>query len=1109
MTYISGHISVVLEFFRRIFFEVVLLCLCLPVLSNNIKIDGKAKILEFVGADTAVVEFTVSWENSWRDAYNWDAAWVFLKYRKRGEAEAWQHAYLASSGHQVVGNGMELATGETGAATPKVMGVFLTRSQGSEGNVNARLRIKWPVKSNAGLPLSAADFGKALDSIYVSAYAVEMVYVPNGAYYLGDQSLANSFKTLNRRIIPPEADLIGTGDFTYSGSPYPYYTPAEGAANRVNDAVWHSPYTHIFHITTGTHGDAALNNVSWTVDFKTTKTIRTFGVSGSTHGADYGPIARWHLLGSNDQAVWDTLWSGGREHYIIDPVSYPVQHALRVKAPGAYRYYRLFFPKVGGTGILLANAAMSEKDLFPDATDARLVENEDKIVQGKGVGQLYTDDGTAFTGEIAAVYPKGYSGFYCMKYEVSQEQYVDFLNALTLSQQKNRVANGDFDRMLPGDYVFGSLKRPNNRNGIVLMTKRAGAVPAVFGNNLTADKVFFADNDGQTLPCNYLNPLDMLAYCDWAGLRPMSEMEYEKACRRLHPQLPEQGEFVWNFAMGANRVLSDSEIRNGGTEREVLADYRKNVNNGGRLNGPVRSGAFATSQTNQLEAGATCWGIMEMGGNLSEMCYNAGAAGKVFRTDHADYAHGDGSIADAGTDIPAAYWPIAKEAFALRGGSFSSSDALLRTSERSAATGSYFTVPTHRDSTVGFRAVRSVKKNAVFSAKDIFMPNSLLQDTVCAGEICIVKGGAVRGGVGKVTYIWYSSADNGATWQIAGNAGGADLAYGPADNDAAAAKILKFKRKAFCATGDDMSGVVTLVINPGIPTPVVEQNIKAGLGYPFELPCDAGAGLSCKWTFPDGRTGSSIVDFTGADNGTYRLCHVDQAGCRSETVAVNVTGVNAIPIKDYGAYRGWADGTFAKSANEYRNPEPPYLYMGATGDGVYRIDPDGAGSLEPKEVYCNMANAGGGWMMIVNSIAGTSVSTLCTAGEYNAAAFGDRTKSYKLADSWVNKVSYTAYWTEGKNTFGIISHSYWKKSECTNGGIFATPNTTTSCYIRYDNAATTLGRHQGLHARNMFDDDRGNDAWFIWPYLSNTVVVDWGHTGSYYSGVGEYRIWVR
>ena len=54
------------------------------VSANNIRINGKPKVTGFIGSDTAVVELNLSWDNSWRDDFNWDAAWIFLKY-KSGE----------------------------------------------------------------------------------------------------------------------------------------------------------------------------------------------------------------------------------------------------------------------------------------------------------------------------------------------------------------------------------------------------------------------------------------------------------------------------------------------------------------------------------------------------------------------------------------------------------------------------------------------------------------------------------------------------------------------------------------------------------------------------------------------------------------------------------------------------------------------------------------------------------------------------------------------------------------------------------------------------------------------------------------------------------------
>jgi len=41
---------------------------------------------------------------------------------------------------------------------------------------------------------------------------------------------------------------------------------------------------------------------------------------------------------------------------------------------------------------------------------------------------------------LPSLYPKGHNDFYMMKYEITQGQYVDFLNCLTRTQQNNRTA---------------------------------------------------------------------------------------------------------------------------------------------------------------------------------------------------------------------------------------------------------------------------------------------------------------------------------------------------------------------------------------------------------------------------------------------------------------------------------------------------------------------------------------------------------------------------------------------------------------------------------------------------------------------------------------------
>jgi len=78
----------------------LVLCTITGVNANNIRVEGKTRVVSVAG-DTAVLEVTLRWDNSWRDDFNWDAAWVFFKFKKRGISEHWKHAYLGREGHRV------------------------------------------------------------------------------------------------------------------------------------------------------------------------------------------------------------------------------------------------------------------------------------------------------------------------------------------------------------------------------------------------------------------------------------------------------------------------------------------------------------------------------------------------------------------------------------------------------------------------------------------------------------------------------------------------------------------------------------------------------------------------------------------------------------------------------------------------------------------------------------------------------------------------------------------------------------------------------------------------------------------------------------------------
>ena len=71
-----------------------------------------------------------------------------------------------------------------------------------------------------------------------------------------------------------------------------------------------------------------------------------------------------------------------------------------------------------------------------------------------------------------------------------------------------------------------------------------------------------------------------------------------------------------------------------------------------------------------------------------------------------------------------------------------------------------------------------------------------------------------------------------------------------------------------------------------------------------------------------------------------------------------------VGIKVQGAGRIFEDGRIAATCDAYRNPSAGYTYTGATGNGTYTIDPDGAGNgLPPFDVTCDMETDSWGWIV--------------------------------------------------------------------------------------------------------------------------------------------------
>ena len=476
---------------------------------SNIRVTGQNTTAgENNPANYTLVQFDLSWENSWRTSSapnNWDAAWVFVKYRV-GSGD-WQHAWLNNTGHSS-GTGTS-ATIDAGLLTPgtafhattnPALGVFIYRSADGTGNFSITgAQLRWNYGANGVADNATVD---------VKVFAIEMVYVPAGNFYVGSGGTETS------------------AFYMYPTTTNPYQITGEGA------------------ITVGT-----------------------------TDGNLYYPSSTY----------------GGDQ-----------------------------------------------------------------------------------SGPIPANFPKGYAAFYCQKYEISQQQYVDFLNTLTSAQASTRYPNAT-----------------TNRHAIT-----------VSGGVYSTTNPYVA--------CNFLSWMDGAAYSDWAGLRPMTELEFEKACRGL--ETPVANEYAWGTATVAGNAYTLEN--DNATNEGIASNYSTSTGNAsyditdGSIDGPLRVGIFAANADNQgrITAGASYYGIMELSGNLWERAVTVGnATGRDFTG-----LHGNGALSTNGHANETA-WPgltsgevTGATGSGFRGGSWIFNAPYMRVSDRNVAAHTN----TNRNNNYGFRAVR-------------------------------------------------------------------------------------------------------------------------------------------------------------------------------------------------------------------------------------------------------------------------------------------------------------------------------------------------------------------------------------------------------------------
>ncbi len=153
--------------------------------------------------------------------------------------------------------------------------------------------------------------------------------------------------------------------------------------------------------------------------------------------------------------------------------------------------------------------------------------------------------------DINTIYPDGLSVTtipshvfrppnHIMKYEISQIQYVEFLNSLNKTAQNNRVTTDILGTSITDVFVFTetSTVAPFTRYGIRCDATLPNGGPVSFYCDYNDNGVPNENDDGQNIAMNYLSGEDLFAYFDWAGLSPLNEMEYEQICRGIYNPVP-------------------------------------------------------------------------------------------------------------------------------------------------------------------------------------------------------------------------------------------------------------------------------------------------------------------------------------------------------------------------------------------------------------------------------------------------------------------------------------------------------------------------------------------------------------------------------------------
>ncbi len=514
------------------------------------------------------VTFDLSWSYSWRakwtepaktsatgkdmEVENWDAAWVFVKFlpeqdsKESIERNHWRHATLdTDSAHHVMPAGAT-NTVKLSDDGSRGMGVFIYRDAIGNGANNFKsVKLRWLHKADQVDPTQAA----------VRAYAIPMVYVPEGPFKLG---------------VPAE-----TGFAPFSDGPDIPKTRYDGEQN----------FMEIPEV------------LRTTIETTTSK--------------DGGPYLRWTKANKPFQYT-DGAWRGGKSiPFLLDQEwNGPVAEGTRGRRIGPVAGWfwgtHTFSERAGGA-------------TFGGPLGGAMALNND--------------------------YPTGYEAFYCMKYDVTQGQYCDYLNSLPpdvaaarafvsseewsaygqrTTTVKDKLPSGvEYDVVeKAGNTIRSSADAPATAQAAPAGSPEMGAETKKKDDMalLVEDAMTKKKNDGTKITKTESIPVyrarcpfrrlqgfcwdDIRAFAVWSGLRPMTGMEATKAGQGPKDPAAPPGPASSYDEAGELTMADEGQP----TERPIKGLSLYGADFG------VRVGCFSTPTSDQAVARATYWGITELGG---------------------------------------------------------------------------------------------------------------------------------------------------------------------------------------------------------------------------------------------------------------------------------------------------------------------------------------------------------------------------------------------------------------------------------------------------------------------------------------------------------------